>query len=27
MVANHILQPVGTQVLVRSSLGALATAH
>ena len=27
MVANHILQPVGTQVLVRSSLGALAMAH
>jgi len=27
MVANHIIQPVGTQVLVRSSLGALAMAH
>jgi uncharacterized protein with ATP-grasp and redox domains len=27
MVANHILQPVGTQVLACSSLGALAMAH
>jgi len=27
MVANHIMQPVGTQVLARSSIGALALAH
>ena len=27
MVARHAMQPVGTQVLVRSSLGALAMAH
>lgn len=27
MVANHIMQPVGTQVLAHSSVGALAMAH